>query len=136
MRLDVDYLATLYLPTLALLTLALLSTYQVRSDADYTATLIENTRAQLLSNFDTWLQEEMGFGASSLPREPAPSPKLEAPDMDEEFEAIMTDKIMQDDPDSFAFAMAAKSLRPKGGRQGMNASTSQSGPRSKPRPFQ
>ena len=83
MRLDVDYLATLYLPTLALLTLALLSTYQVRSDADYTATLIENTRAQLLSDFDTWLQEEMGFGASSLPREPAPSPKLEAPDMDE-----------------------------------------------------
>ena len=56
MRLDVDYLATLYLLTLALLTLALLSTYQVRSDADYTATLIENTRAQLLSDFDTWLQ--------------------------------------------------------------------------------
>ena len=55
----------------------------MRSDADYTATLIENTRAQLLSDFDTWLQEEMGFGASSLPREPAPSPKLEAPDMDE-----------------------------------------------------
>ena len=29
-------------------------------------------------------QEEMGFGASSLPREPAaPSPNLEGPDMDD-----------------------------------------------------
>ena len=56
--------------------------------------------------------------------------------MDEEFDAIMTDKIMQDDPDSFAFAMAAKTTRPRGGRQGMTASHSQSGPRSKPRPFQ
>ena len=56
--------------------------------------------------------------------------------MDEEFDAIMTDKIMQDDPDSLAFAMATKNLRPKGGRQGMNTSNSQSGPRSKPRPFQ
>ena len=29
-------------------------------------------------------QEEMGFGASSLPREPAaPSPNLEVPDMDD-----------------------------------------------------
>jgi kinesin family protein 6/9 len=29
---------------------------EVRSDAEYTATLIENTRAQLLADFDTWLQ--------------------------------------------------------------------------------
>ena len=29
---------------------------EVRSDADYTATLIESTRAQLLADFDAWLQ--------------------------------------------------------------------------------
>jgi len=28
----------------------------VRSDADYTASLIESTRAQLLADFDAWLQ--------------------------------------------------------------------------------
>ena len=28
----------------------------MRSDADYTATLIESTRAQLLADFDAWLQ--------------------------------------------------------------------------------
>ena len=50
----------------------------MRSDAEYTATLVESTRAQLLADFDAWLQEEMGFGASSLPRAPAaPPPNLE-----------------------------------------------------------
>ena len=29
---------------------------EVRSDADYTASLIESTRAQLLADFDAWLQ--------------------------------------------------------------------------------
>ena len=51
---------------------------------------------------------------------------------DEEFEALMTEKILQTDPDSLAFVKAAKTARP-------NAKTGQhahGGPRSKPRAFQ
>ena len=81
-------------------------------------------KALIFLTFDT----EVARGVAASPRTAA----LDGPrDQDEEFDAMQTERILQQDPDSLAFVKAAKTSRAR-----VPVNPANSGPRSKPRAFQ
>jgi kinesin family member 6/9 len=90
----------------------------VKSETDYLTKVIDQSRAELVSNFETWservvltLRDRFSEIQSREEAQPAGVGGDDVLDNGEMFERLEVERVMEKDPDSLAFHNATKNVR-------------------------
>jgi len=81
---------------------------ELKSDVEHISGLVENSRSQLLADFEQWMSVEHPDAASA---EAAALEEHTPDDVTTEFEALEAERVMTRDPDSLPYFRASKNHR-------------------------